>query len=243
VRQLVDENHIFVDTQANGWVKGHAMGTIHDHAEEIAISLGSRIHAMRESRDWTLEMLADRCGLSRAYLSRLEAGSREPSMPALRAIAQAFDVSIAALFEQPDESAASVIIRGGSTTTKTVNGLTYLPLSSSTKPFNLHPIMVIVPANRPGEETYRHVGEEWLYVIAGRLQLSIDGEQFVLEVGDSAHFDSRQPHRLDAIDGKDAQVMLVACPIPLSLNQSPKDVFNEVGKESVVAAGAGLFVG
>jgi transcriptional regulator with XRE-family HTH domain len=195
------------------------METIHDHADQASDSLGSRLKAMRESREWTLENLADRCGLSKAFLSRLEGGSRQPSMVALKAIADAFAVSISALFEQPDDTAECIIIRGGSTGPKTANGLTYLPLSSSTKPFNLHPISVTVPANRAGTEVYRHVGEEWLYVVSGRLRLFIDGKPHVLEEGDSAHFDSRLPHRLDALDGKDARAILVACPIPITLNE------------------------
>ncbi|MGA3065440.1 MAG: XRE family transcriptional regulator [Tepidisphaeraceae bacterium] len=145
------------------------MSTIHDHAESITQTLGSRIHAMRESREWTLEELADRAGLSKAYLSRLEGGDRHPSIAALAAIGQAFGVSIGALFEQPDETAACVIIRGGSLPTQNANGLEYQPLSGSTKPFNLHPIIVTVPADRPGHEAYQHDGEEWLHVLSGRL--------------------------------------------------------------------------
>ncbi len=112
-----------------------------------------------------------------------------------------------------------MIIRGGSLPIEHANGLIFQPLSGSTKPFNLHPIAVTVPADRPGAETYQHDGEEWLHVLSGRLKLVIGGEQHVLEPGDSAHFDSRLPHRLDALDGKDARIFLVACPIPVTLNR------------------------
>ena len=94
-------------------------------------------------------------------------------------------VSISALFEQPDDTADCVIIRGGGNNPrnaklKTANGLTYLPLSSSTKPFNLHPIAVTIPADRPGTEVYQHDGEEWLHVMSGRVKLSIDGKAMFL---------------------------------------------------------------
>ena len=194
------------------------MGTIYDHAGEVTASLASRLHAMRESRDWTLDALAERTKLSKAYLSRLEAGDRQPSITALCAIARAFDVSVAALFEQPDQSSDCIVVRGGSTTKRSANGLAYVPLSGSTKPFNLQPIEVTIPAGRKGSETYQHVGEEWLHVIAGRVQLSLGGKKHVLERGDSAHFDTRLPHRLDALGGEDARVILVACPIPIALN-------------------------
>jgi transcriptional regulator with XRE-family HTH domain len=209
------------------------MATIHDYATGIGFTLGHRIHSMRESRDWTLEMLAERTGLSKAYLSRLEAGDRQPSIATLAEISKAFGVSIAALFEHPDESADCVVVRGGSTLAESANGLAFRPLSSSTKPFNIHPIGVTIPPDRPGDEAYQHDGEEWLYVIEGRVNVTINEAPYVLETGDAAHYDSRLPHRLDALDGRDARIILVACPIPLTLNQP---------RESAELA-AGRFVG
>jgi len=209
------------------------MATIHDHAQSITLLLGNRIHAMRESREWTLDDLADQAGLSKAYLSRLEGGDRHPSIAALAAIANAFGVSIGSLFEQPDETADCVIIRGGSLPTEYANGLSFQPLSGSTKPFSLHPIVVTVPPDRPGHEAYQHDGEEWLHVLSGRLKLAVGGEQHILEPGDSAHFDSRLPHRLDALDDRQARVLLVACPIPLTLNRA----------SDIVGAGVGQYAG
>jgi len=206
------------------------MATIHDYAEGIGLSLGHRIHAMRESRDWTLEHLAEQTRLSKAYLSRLEAGDRQPSLATLGEIARVFGVSIGALFEHPDDSAQCVVIRGGSTSPQSVNGLTFNTLSSTTKPFNIHPISVTIPADRPGDEGYQHDGEEWLYVMSGRVRITIAGNQHVLETGDAAHYDSRLPHRLDAMDGKDARIILVACPIPLTLNQQREPVESAAGR-------------
>ena len=206
------------------------MATIHDYAEGIGLTLGHRIHAMRESRDWTLETLSENTGLSKAYLSRLEAGDRQPSIATLGVVADAFGVSIAALFEHPDESAECVVVRGGSTSPQTANGLIFQSLSSTTKPFNIHPINVTIPADRPGSEGYQHDGEEWFFVTAGRVKLTIDGNQHVLETGDAAHYDSRLPHRLDAMEGKDARIILVACPIPLTHNQRRESAESVAGR-------------
>ena len=109
-------------------------------------------------------------------------------------------------------------MRGESATAKIANGLTFIPLTGSTKPFNLQPIRVVIPADRPGDETYQHDGEEWVHVISGQVILRIDDKTYVLEPGDSAHFDSRVPHRLEALGGHEAQVILVACAIPIGLN-------------------------
>jgi quercetin dioxygenase-like cupin family protein/DNA-binding XRE family transcriptional regulator len=222
VRQLMD--------------KFPSVATIHEHAAEVTQTLGSRIHSMRESRGWTLEQLAQRAELSKAYLSRLESGDRQASIAALCAVAKAYGVSVAHLFEQPDAVADCVIVRGdihgsgrgdvrsggasdvGRSAMISANGLRYVPLSSSTKPFNLQPIAVTIPRDRPGSESYQHDGEEWLHVTAGRVRLTLNGAVHELETGDSVHFDSRLAHRLDAMGGSDAKIILVACLIPVALN-------------------------
>ena len=78
----------------------------------------------------------------------------------------------------------------------------------------MQPIRVTVPAGREEGEQYRHEGEEWLYVLSGTLQLALADEVYTLSPGDAAHFDARLPHRLRALHGIDAELLLVACASP-----------------------------
>jgi len=208
------------------------MANIHSHAQEVSNSVGHRLLAIRESRNWTLDELAQRSGVSKAYLSRLECGNRQPSITVLCAVARSLGVSIASLFEHPDEHIPCVIVRSGSTAEKGANGLTYQSLSRPSKPFNLQPIEVLIPANRPGDKPYQHDGEEWIRVIEGSVKLVVQDQSYELEVGDCAHFESRQRHRLAALGGKPARIILVACEIPISLNprmRAPESIAALVG--------------
>jgi transcriptional regulator with XRE-family HTH domain len=208
------------------------MATIHSHAQEVSDSVGHRLLTIRESRNWTLDELAQRSGVSKAYLSRLEHGNRQPSITVLCAIANALGVSIAALFEQPDEHIACVVVRGGSPVEKVANGLAYQSLSRPTKPFNLQPIEVVIPADRLGDKAYQHDGEEWIRVIEGSVKLVVQDQSYELEVGDCAHFESRQRHRLAALGGKPARIILVACEIPIAVNpkiRAPESIAALVG--------------
>ena len=56
---------------------------------------------------------------------------------------------------------------------KSLNGLKYTTLSNAGRFFNLQPIKVTVPLARRGHEHYHHEGEEWIYVLAGSLTLSL----------------------------------------------------------------------
>jgi len=187
------------------------------HPDQLQADLarvGARLRRLRRERGWRLEDLAERTDLSVAYLSRIEGGERQPSLTALFAIAQAYGVPFSALFEPEQETEDCVVVRATERTTQRGNGLLYSRLSSSSWHFNLKPLRVVVPAEREADVIYQHEGEQWLYVLSGRLRLELADEGFVLEPGDAAHFDSSKPHRLEALDGRDAEVILTACSVP-----------------------------
>jgi quercetin dioxygenase-like cupin family protein len=145
-------------------------------------------------------------------LSRLESGGRQASIAAALTLAKIFNVSLASLFESQPSKEPCVIVSGADAVEKSINGLKYVSLSHAGRFFNLQPIKVIVPVSRRGDEHYHHEGEEWIYVLSGRLTLSLAGRTYDLVPGDAAHFDSRLPHRLIANGKKDAEVLLVAAP-------------------------------
>jgi transcriptional regulator with XRE-family HTH domain len=176
-------------------------------------SFGARLRQLRLQRGWTLEELACRSRLSKAFLSRLESGGRQASIAAALTLAGIFNVSLASLFESALAAEPCVIVRGADARMKSLNGLKYAPLSNAGRFFNLQPIKVTVPLSRRGHEHYHHDGEEWIYVLSGGLTLSLAGKGYDLEPGDAAHFDSRLPHRLIARGDRDAEVLLVASPV------------------------------
>ena len=179
-------------------------------------SFGARLQHLRLTRGWTLQDLADRSGLSRAFLSRLESGDRQASIAAVLTLSRIFEVSLASLFETEVDTAPCVIVRNAESVEQTANGLAYVPLSKADSQFNLQPIRVRVSRFRRGSEHYHHEGEEWIYVLSGSLTLSLAGKTFDLERGDAAHFDSRLPHRLIARGAKDPELLVVASPLAQS---------------------------
>jgi len=184
-----------------------------DLVERQLSSFGARLRELRLRRGWTLQELAARSSLSKAFLSRLESGGRQASIAAALTLSRVFDVSLASLFESPPEETPCVIVRNADAAEKSANGLKYLPLSHAGRFFNLQPLRVKVSARRHGHEHYHHDGEEWVYVLSGRLTLSLAGKTYDLEPGDAAHFESRLPHRLIARGNRDAEVLVVAAPI------------------------------
>ncbi len=183
-------------------------------------TLGTRLRSLRNEREWTLDELARRVGLSKSYLSRLEEGDRQPSIAALLSLAGAFGLPLATLFGATDTKSHCTVVRAGEGARRQGNGLCYTSLSHASHAASMQPIRVTVPVNRVGDEMYRHDGEEWLYVLSGTLRLTLAGETLLLHPGDAAHFDARAPHRLAADGECDAELILVACAAPRTLLDS-----------------------
>ena len=182
----------------------------------------TRLRGMRSDRGWTLDELSERSGLSKTFLSRLEAGERQPSIAAVLTLANCFGVPVGSMFESVTPPSTCVIVRGPSASVRSSDGLTYASLSSTARFTNLQPMRITVSHRRRGDERFEHEGEEWLYVLKGRLRVAVGDATHELEPGDAAHFDSRQPHRLTALGTTDAELILVACPLSESDLNRPR---------------------
>jgi len=189
------------------------MISLHEQIQAQLCSFGARLQELRIQRSWTLQELARRSGLSKAFLSRLETGDRQASIAAVLTLSQVFGVSLASLFESEMATEPCVIVRAAEAVEHKANGLTYVPLTKAGRFFSLQPIRVKVSRNRRGSEHYHHDGEEWFCVLSGSLTLSLAGRTYDLEEGDAAHFDSRLPHRLIARGATDVELLLVASPV------------------------------
>jgi transcriptional regulator with XRE-family HTH domain len=197
------------------------MTLIRDAIQLQLASFGSALRELRQNRDWSLQELASRSGLSKTFLSRLETGDRQASIAAVLTLARIFDVSLASLFETQVASEPCLIVRAAEAATQSVNGLTYTPLSNAERFFNLQPIRLTISPKRKGKDHFHHDGEEWIYLLSGRLTLSLAGKTYDLDPGDAAHFDSRLTHRLIARGMQDAEVLLVASPFSESERRRP----------------------
>jgi mannose-6-phosphate isomerase-like protein (cupin superfamily) len=74
----------------------------------------------------------------------------------------------------------------------------------------MDPFVVGLPGNNSQRSAMAHEGEEFLYVLEGRVDFEYDGEIHHLEVGDTAYFDATHKHRVIHPDAEiEAQVICV----------------------------------
>ena len=72
----------------------------------------------------------------------------------------------------------------------------------------IDPLLVTLnPKNSP--EKVSHKGQEFNYCLEGRMMVIIGNEEYILEPGDSLYFNSVKPHKMIALDGKEAKYLTV----------------------------------
>ncbi|MFI9270266.1 helix-turn-helix domain-containing protein [Kitasatospora sp. NPDC052896] len=175
------------------------------NSEEVP-GLGARLRDRRLGSRLTLEAAAARVGLSPAYLSRLETGRRQPSLPVLLGLARLYGTTVAGLLgEQAVE--ADPVVRGGAIEPGRAGGWGYR--RAGTPGRAMQALHIQVPAELQDAVVRVHPGEEWLYVTKGRLRLTLGQTVHLLLPGDSAHFDSLTPHCIAADSPEGLELLFV----------------------------------
>jgi transcriptional regulator with XRE-family HTH domain len=182
--------------------------------------VGPRIRRLRHERGLTLQELGARTGLTHAFLSQVERGLARPSLRSTARIASALGVAIGTLV-QPEgraglprvtrASAAPAIGSYGQPNEATVRALTAQG----------HVLQgTLSEGHLPATPTAGHDGEELVHVLGGTLALTVSGERFVLERGDTIVFDGRDPHVYEGL-GPEPPVLLIV--VAASEKELPRD--------------------
>lgn len=154
--------------------------------------VGDRLRSLRKSRGVTLEQLAEDTGISISTLSRLESGNRRPTLELLMALAGRYRVPLDELVGAPQVADPRIHPRPVSR-----NGTTWIPLTRNQEGFNAFKQILPRPTGSAEPiEQRTHPGYEWLYVLSGRLRLALAAEEFILDAGEVAEFDTTTPHRI-----------------------------------------------
>jgi len=194
-----------------------------DRVGRVLSGLGPKVRRARRERGMTLEGLAAAAGTSAAHLSRLESGERQPSLDSALRLAMGLGVPFSELFEEPEEPGLGTVVRGGEAPVYEGTGFRVQPLVPQAGPEGISAVRVVYPADRVVDsELYEHEGQEWLYMLKGRLRLTLGTERTVLGPGDAAFFDARLPHNFDVLSEEDAEVLMVSCVPCAHRRESPE---------------------
>lgn len=175
--------------------------------------MGAQLRSLRRARRLTLREIGARAELSESFLSQLERGQTGVTIASLQRIAGALGVEVSDLFAA-DSSRRPRVIRARE---RQLVGWGRLGRKAflTPKPFEFLEVVVaeIEPGGSTGDAPYTHGdSEELFYVVAGTVELHLDGEVAVLDAGDCAHYRSSTPHGVSNIGSSRAEVLYMISP-------------------------------
>jgi len=185
-----------------------------DLKERPPIRIGSILRARRKELGLTLDQVAERIGVTKGFLSEVEREKTSPSVASLLQICRALQMSVGELFPTDEPS----IIRRDARSTIKFGGQNIHDYVIHSYPNSRFQALIsyMDPGGGGGEELYTiDSQEEFVFVLAGKVRIVIEGEETILDEGDSMTFNPRREHTfMNASETEPAQAIFVVSPSP-----------------------------
>lgn len=182
--------------------------------------VGFKIKGIRESKNLSIEEIAERSGLSADQIASIENDQYLPSLGPLIKIARALGVRLGTFLDDNDELGpvicraqdrernSSISFSNGATEAR--KNMVYHSLARQKAGRSMEPFIIdIQPSEEKNFKLSAHEGEEFIYVMEGEIEIAYGLERYVLKQGDSIFYDSIVEHHVHGLAGKSAKILAV----------------------------------
>jgi transcriptional regulator with XRE-family HTH domain len=178
---------------------------------EWDLNLGQTVRDLRQAKGFTLRGLSKETGLSPSFISQLERGITRASLDSLRVISEALSTSVASLLSaaQPSGESVSYMLAADATGLDGhghhMSGVALVRGRRAIQP------LLVIGGPREFLDTYVvHASEEFIHVLAGRVQFELIGEGlYTLGPGDSLYYSAGIKHRWRQLGAKQSRYLAV----------------------------------
>jgi len=177
--------------------------------EQPIDAIAGNLSSIREGRNLSLDQLSELTGVSKSMLRQIETGKSSPTIATIWKIANGLRVSFTALLRKPAVQAEVKSFRGEK------------PLTAESEHYRLFPLLPFEPRQSfemyyveidPGTvfsgEPHKGNVYEYVFVINGKLQISVDGKDFTINQSEFLQFQANYPHQYKCIGKKMASAIM-----------------------------------
>ena len=175
--------------------------------------IAARLAGLRDALEITPEEIAKTCQLTLEAYLELESGHVDIPVGVLHRISQTYGIDLTTLMfgDDPKMSTYFVTRLGKGVTVERSKAYKYQGLAAGFAGRKADPFLVTVHP-KPEEEPIclnSHEGEEFNFVLSGRMLVRINEKELILNEGDSIYFNARLPHGMKALDGKKVSFLAI----------------------------------
>jgi len=180
--------------------------------------IGRVVRELRHKKQFTLQDVAAKTGIPKSVLDEIEIGEVIPPVATLLKLAKVFNVGMASFFEEEAADMKISVTRSG----KRIRierrphhhegevDYIYESLEIHKADKHMEPLFVEFQPVDTGNMVFtNHEGEEFVFVLEGRLEFRTDDRVEILEPGDTIYFESDINHSFRSLDEKPAKAIAV----------------------------------
>ena len=170
---------------------------------EAVKSLPLRIKELREILEISALDMAKEIAVSLETYLKYESGGLDIPISMLYKISARLGVDATVLLtgEDPRMDTASVCRRGKGVRIERYPGYEFSSLAYNFRGRTIEPLLVFLDPSKETAAPVAHSGQEFNYVIEGRVKITVGRREYILETGDCIYFDAGLPHGQAAVDG------------------------------------------
>ncbi len=158
------------------------------------MNLGKKIKEMRNQLGLTQEELADRCELTKGYISQLENNLNSPSIATLTDILAALGSNLSAFFQE--EKDEKVVFSKNEFIEKNSDGVLLNWLIPNAQKNMMEPVLVELGEGMETPLDIPHEGEEFGYVLEGKISISLGNKRHTCKKGEAFYYEANKPHSI-----------------------------------------------
>ena len=174
------------------------------------MNLGDKIKRMRNQKGLTQEELADRCELTKGYISQLENDLNSPSIATLTDILNALGSSLSEFFKE--ETAEKVVFSKDEFIEKDADGVLWRWLIPNAQKNMLEPVLAELNEGVSTVLDIPHDGEEFGFVLEGKIGINLGKSQHVCKKGEAFYYTASKPHSIQNIGKGKAKFIWISTP-------------------------------
>jgi len=177
--------------------------------------VGVNIKRLREEQDLTLRVLAKKLGISASFLSQVESGKASPSLSTLKSISDALSTTIGNLIGEAQKLEDNPVVRSSERkhVQEASKGINLYLLTSRDPNKQMEPLLFkLKEGATSGERSYKHFGQEFVMVLRGVIEVTLNDISYILKKGDSIYFNSSVPHAFKNMGKEEAEAVWVVTP-------------------------------
>ncbi len=171
------------------------------------LPIGKRLLKLRRERTITLKHLANETGLNPKYISRVEKGELIPPVAVILQLSKALEIDSSILLREERRQAGKASDRDYQ---KRTEAYSYLNLTPEARHKHLKAFRVFIdPMAEHKGVSYQHPGEEFVYVLKGKIEVMVGENKNDLGPDDCLHFNSSVVHKLRNLSEEKAELLVV----------------------------------